>query len=210
MPLTFCSKETASSGVVRLRLTPPCLRPSFWSTAPQAHRLNDCPVGLFQEKFRQPASALSLLGSTGLTDANSHLRPWKHWAERWSSVRFSPAWNQPVSGQDSFLFFLFCFLFFIEKYLLYRILFSVKPQHETATGILISPPFWISFTSPSPSHSSRLIQNPCLSFLSHTANSCWLSILHMLLSCVVDLVGYLFSMLLFPYFSPSPALSPCP
>jgi len=40
----------------------------------------------------------------------------------------------------------------------------------------------------SPAHPSRLIQSPCLSFLSHTANSSWLSILMLLLlslfSCV--------------------------
>ena len=33
----------------------------------------------------------------------------------------------------------------------------------------------------SPSHPSRLIQRPCLSFLSNTANSCWLSHLHMVM-----------------------------
>ena len=43
-------------------------------------------------------------------------------------------------------------------------------------SLCISPPFWTSLPSPSPSHPSRLIQSPCLSFLSHTANSCWLSI----------------------------------
>ena len=47
--------------------------------------------------------------------------------------------------------------------------------------IYISPPFWTSLPSPSPSHCSRLIQSPCLSFLRHTANSCWLSILHMVI-----------------------------
>ena len=31
------------------------------------------------------------------------------------------------------------------------------------------------------SHPSRLIQSPCLSFLSHSANSHWLSILHMVI-----------------------------
>ena len=63
--------------------------------------------------------------------------------------------------------------------LLYRILlFSVKPQHDSTVGIHISPPFWNSLPSPSPSHPSRLIQSPYLSFLSHTANSHWLSILH--------------------------------
>ena len=35
--------------------------------------------------------------------------------------------------------------------------------------------------SPSPSHPSRLIQSPCLSFLSHTASSHWPSILHMVI-----------------------------
>ena len=35
--------------------------------------------------------------------------------------------------------------------------------------------------SPSPSHPFMLIQSPCLSFLSHTTNSYWLSILHMVL-----------------------------
>ena len=73
-------------------------------------------------------------------------------------------------------------LFFIEGKLLYRILlFSVKPQYESAIGIHISTPFWNSFPSPSPSQPSRLIQSPCLSFLSHTANSHWLSILHMVM-----------------------------
>ena len=38
--------------------------------------------------------------------------------------------------------------------------FSVKPQHESAIGVHISPPFWTSLPSPSPSHSSRLIQSP--------------------------------------------------
>ena len=45
--------------------------------------------------------------------------------------------------------------------MLYSILlFSVKPQHESATGIHISPPFWTSLPSPTPSHPSRLIQSP--------------------------------------------------
>ena len=53
------------------------------------------------------------------------------------------------------------------------------PSPESAIGIHISPPFWASLLSPSPSHHSRLIQSHCLSFLRHTANSHWLSILHM-------------------------------
>ena len=53
--------------------------------------------------------------------------------------------------------------FLIEGWLLYRILlFSVKPQHESAIGIHVSPPSWTSLPSPSPSHPSRLMQSPCL------------------------------------------------
>ena len=64
--------------------------------------------------------------------------------------------------------------FLFEGWLLYRILFSVKSQHESATGIHISLPSWTSIPSPFPSHSSRLIQSPCLSSLRHTENFHWL------------------------------------
>jgi len=97
------------------------------------------------------------------------------------------------------------YLFFIEGLLLYRILlFSAKPQHESAIDIHVSPPSWNFLLSPSPSHPSGLIQNPCFSSLGHTANSHWLFILHTVI---------LVSMLLFPYISPShplSPLSPCP
>ena len=70
-------------------------------------------------------------------------------------------------------FFFFChFIFLTEGYLLYRILwFSVIHQQESAIGTPMSPPSQTSPPSPSPSHPSRLSQSPCLSFLSHTANS---------------------------------------
>ena len=58
----------------------------------------------------------------------------------------------------------------------------------------------ISHPPPSSSHPSRLIQSPCLSFLGHTANSHWLSILHMVIYV---------SMLLPPYIPPFPS-SPHP
>ena len=48
-PRLFLAKRLLPSGAVRVRLTPPCLRPSFWFTAPQAHRLNNCPVGLSEK-----------------------------------------------------------------------------------------------------------------------------------------------------------------
>ena len=52
--------------------------------------------------------------------------------------------------------------------------------------------FWTSHPSPAPSHPSRLIQSPYLSFLNHVENSPWLSISHMVMQD---------SMLFFPYIS---------
>ena len=50
--------------------------------------------------------------------------------------------------------------FLIERWLLYSImLVSAKYQHESAIGIPMSPPF-CSLPPPSPSHPSRLLQNP--------------------------------------------------
>ena len=81
------------------------------------------------------------------------------------------------------LYFHYHFFFFYWRIIaLQNFAVSVKPQHESAIGIHISPPFWSSLPSASPCHSSRLTQSPCLSFLSHTANSHWLSILHMVIS----------------------------
>ena len=44
----------------------------------------------------------------------------------------------------------------------------------------MSPRSWTSLPSPCPSYASRLSQGPCLGSLSHTADSHWLCILHML------------------------------
>ena len=97
-------------------------------------------------------------------------------------------------------------VFFFNLYFYWRIIalqnFVLFCQTSTwirHIGIHISPPFWTSLPSPSPSHPSRLIQSPC--FLSHTVNSHWLSILHIVMSV---------SMLLFLYISPFPPLSSCP
>ena len=50
-------------------------------------------------------------------------------------------------------------LFFYWRIVFYRsLLFSVKPQHESALGIHISSPFWTSLLFSTPSHPSRLIQ----------------------------------------------------
>ena len=65
----------------------------------------------------------------------------------------------------------------------------------------MSPPSWTSLPSPSPSYPSGLFQSPRLSSLSHTENSHWLSIFHM-----VMYVSMLFS----PYIPPSPSPHPAP
>ena len=74
------------------------------------------------------------------------------------------------------LILLFYFLLKVN-YFIEFFLFSVKLHHESAIGIHIYAPFWTSLPFPSPSHPSRLIESPCLDFLSHAANSRWLSIL---------------------------------
>ena len=69
----------------------------------------------------------------------------------------------------------------IEGKLLYNTaLVSAIHQHELVTGIQMSPSSWASLPPPTLSHPSRLFQNPCLSFLGHTANSRCLYILHTL------------------------------
>ena len=68
-------------------------------------------------------------------------------------------------------------------------------------GIHTSPRFWACLPSPFPSHPSRLIQSPCLSFLSHTANSCWPSILRMIIKVSLLLFPYVFLSFTFLWFS---------
>ena len=66
--------------------------------------------------------------------------------------------------------------------MLYNIvLVSAIHQHESAIGIHMSPPSWPSLLPPTTSQPSKLSQSPGLSSLSHTANSHWLSILHVIL-----------------------------
>ena len=59
----------------------------------------------------------------------------------------------------------------------------------------------LPFGTPSSSHPSRLIQSPGLSFLSHTANTRWLSIFHVTLCLHLTLSSPLpLSIILFSYF----------
>ena len=90
-------------------------------------------------------------------------------------------------SQYSIVWFYQTFFFLIYLFFNWRIIalqnFVVFCQTSTwvshrytyIPSLLILPP--ISF----PSHPSRLMQSPCLSFLSYTANSHWVSILHMVM-----------------------------
>ena len=79
---------------------------------------------------------------------------------------------------------LFCVLifFFIVRYFLYNIVlvFAIH-QHESATGIHMSPLSWASLPSQTPSYLSRLSQSTRLNSLCQTADSHWLCILHMVM-----------------------------
>ena len=56
---------------------------------------------------------------------------------------------------------------------------AIYQQKIIGTGLRMSPPSWTSLSPPTPSHLSRLSQSTGLSSLSHTANSHWLCVLHM-------------------------------
>ena len=68
----------------------------------------------------------------------------------------------------------------------------------------VSPPSWTSLPLSPASHPSSLLQSPNLSSLSHTANSYWLSILHM----VMYVSMLLSSCIPHSPYSPPPALGP--
>ena len=73
-------------------------------------------------------------------------------------------------------------LFLIGGRLLYNIvLASGIYQHESDTGIHMSPSSWTSLPPPTPSHTSRLSKSTELSSPCHSANSHLLSALHMVM-----------------------------
>ena len=80
---------------------------------------------------------------------------------------------------SNFLWYYFLNIFFIGRELLYSmVLVTVIHQHESATGIYMSPPSWASLPGPSPSHPSRLSRSTWLCSLCHTENFPWVPILH--------------------------------
>ena len=77
-------------------------------------------------------------------------------------------------------------------------------QHESATGIHVSPPSWTSLPFPA----SRWSRSTGLSSLHHTANSPWLSILHMVI-CMFPAALSVCSTLSFPHCVHKYVLSVC-
>ena len=78
-----------------------------------------------------------------------------------------------------------CYTFynsFISNWRIIALQYCVSFCHMSrwiSTGIHMSSPSWTSLLHPIPFYPSRLQRAPDLSSLSHTANSHWLSILHM-------------------------------
>ena len=108
----------------------------------------------------------------------------------WSSVSASSLETYPFKcfAQLKIVVFLwarfehsFFKLFFLLEVDYNIVLVSATHQHESVTGIHMSHPSWTSLPSPIPSHPSRLSQSTGLSSLCHTANSHWLSILHIVM-----------------------------
>ena len=60
------------------------------------------------------------------------------------------------------------------------VLVSAVHRRGSAIDMHVSRPSWASLPPPTPSHPSGLSQSTRLSSLRHTANSYWLSILHMI------------------------------
>ena len=121
-----------------------------------------------------------------------------NWAHIHSTAQAS--YNVFISPYDVFLSFSFFFyyLFLLKDNCFTEFCCFLSNLNMNQPQVYLYP--LLSETPISlPIPPSRLIQSPSLSFLSHTANSCWLSILHMVIRF----------RLFFPYISPSPPLSPC-
>ena len=103
-----------------------------------------------------------------------------HWKDMSISSELLTSWYIPALALTwTKSSFCFIYLFFNWRIIALQNLFVFC---QTATGISHRCSTYVpSLPSPSPPHPSRLIQSPCLSFLSHAADSHWLSVLHMVM-----------------------------
>ena len=125
----------------------------------------------------------------------------------------SPSIWQEVMGLDAVILSLFFFFNLFVFYWRIIALQNFAVFHQTSTWIshryAYIPSLLKLLPISFPSHPSRLIKSPCLSFLSHTANSHWLSVLHisfhvtlsihLTLSSPLPMSIILFSMSVSPY-----------
>ena len=92
--------------------------------------------------------------------------------------------NNTTVRAESSTFFIYLFILIEGYFFNYRILIK-KSFREFCCFLsnlnMNQPPFWTSLPGPFPSHLSRLMQSPCLSFPGHTTSSRWLSSLHMVM-----------------------------
>ena len=114
-------------------------------------------------------------GTSGKEPTCQCRRHKRHGFDPW--VGFNP-WRRAQQTTPGFFFSLFIYWRIIA---LQNFVFCQTSTWINHSFMHISPPFWTSLLSPSPFHPSSLIQSPCLSFLSHTANSYWLFILQMVM-----------------------------
>ena len=106
---------------------------------------------------------------------NWHSQPWCH------LLLFILSWFLPFTMSLCISPFLATLIFTWRKIALQNFAFFSQTSTRTSNRCTVALPSWTSLPSPSPGHPSRLSQSPCLNSLSHTTNSHWLSVLHMVL-----------------------------
>ena len=94
----------------------------------------------------------------------------------------SPLFSKFILNMLCIYFFFFFFFFYATLLFFFKLKDNCFTEFRGFLSYInknqscLLPP-----ETPSPSHPSRLSQSPCLSSLSHTANSHWLLILHIVL-----------------------------
>ena len=109
--------------------------------------------------------------------------PVRAWMNQGSQQQATPANLKQKRNLFKDIIFSQTYFFLIEGKLLHNtVLASAVYQHELATGAHVTSLSSTSLPPSTPSHSSRLLQSPAVSSLSHAANSHWLSTLHMVVN----------------------------
>ena len=112
----------------------------------------------------------------------------RFWSSGESQITAKSSQFHPIFGLCLPIFYLLSVQYSLLKFFIY---FQWKDNCFTMlcwflpqVYIHMSPPSWPSVPPPTPSHPSTLSQSTVLSCLHPTANSCWLSLLHVVCICV--------------------------